>query len=163
MRIRVSSAIGHGQTVLSSFDNALSRCGVHNYNLLALSSVIPPGSVIDIDSRYTPERDEHGHRLYVVKAEAHSDVDGEVVAAGIGWYQWGDGRGLFVEHETIGDDTERARAEVADLIQRSLHDLCTIRKIPFDAHLVNMATISETVVQFPTTALVVAIYQSEPW
>ena len=163
MRIRVACAIGHGQTLLSSFDHALHRCGVHNYNLLALSSVIPPGSIVDIDSRYMPERDEHGDRLYVVKAEARSNVAGSAIAAGMGWYQWGDGRGLFVEHEMVGNCADIARTEVESLILQSLRDLCAVRAIPFDEHLVGMATIADTVGQYPTTALAVAVYQSEPW
>src|SRR4051794_19283644 len=91
LQIGVVTGIGHGSTLLSSFDDALRRCGVYNYNLIALSSIIPAGSEV-IDVFHAPD-DEFGHRLYVVKAESRSDEVGRVVAAGIGWYQWSDGRG----------------------------------------------------------------------
>src|SRR5688572_29196997 len=84
MKINVVAAVGRGQTLLSSFDDALYRCGVHNFNLLALSSVIPPGSEIITETGCdAPVNGEHGDRLYVVKAEARSDRAGEAVAAGI--------------------------------------------------------------------------------
>ena len=163
MRIRVTSAIGRGQTLLSSFDDALYRCGVHNYNLLALSSVVPPGSCIEKDRCHRPATDEHGDRLYVVKAEARSDQPGEAVAAGIGWYQWGDGRGLFVEHEVTETCSARAEEHVGQMIRLSLGDLCRVRGIPFCKRRVTMSTIAGAVDDGPTTALVVAVFQSERW
>ena len=102
MNIPLVTGVGVGSTLLSAFDDALLACGVLNYNLIPLSSVIPPASTVVPVPRYTSPADEHGHRLYVVKAEMRSDQAGTQIGAGIGWYQWGDGRGVFVEHETIG-------------------------------------------------------------
>jgi arginine decarboxylase len=163
MRIQVASAIGRGRTLLSSFDDALYRCGVHNYNLLALSSVIPPGSTIEEVGRHAPATDEHGDRLYVVKADARSDQLDDAVAAGIGWYQWGDGRGLFVEHETTATSPACAELHVRQLMQMSLSDLCHVRNLPFDEQRIRMATIAAAADGMPTTALVVAVFQSERW
>jgi arginine decarboxylase len=42
MQIHVSSGRGEGPTPLAAFDAALRDAGVSNYNLIALSSVIPP-------------------------------------------------------------------------------------------------------------------------
>ena len=42
MKIRLSSGRGEGPTPLAAFDAALLDAGVSNYNLLPLSSVIPP-------------------------------------------------------------------------------------------------------------------------
>ena len=75
MRIPLVSGIGHGKTLLSSFDDALQRCGVCNYNLIPLSSVIPPRSEIVLVDRYATPPDEYGHRLYVVKADMRSDEE----------------------------------------------------------------------------------------
>ena len=44
MEIQISTGIGIGPTQLSAFDSALNNAGVANYNLLKLSSVIPPKS-----------------------------------------------------------------------------------------------------------------------
>jgi arginine decarboxylase len=163
MRIAIVSGIGEGQTLLSSFDAALHRCGVGNYNLLVLSSVIPPRSRIETGRPHQPGGDEHGHRLYVVKAESRSARRGEAVAAGIGWYQWGDGRGVFVEHEAHGDDEAAVAAAVSSLLRASLRDLCATRRIAFDECAIGALAVSATVRERPTTALVVAVFRAEGW
>jgi arginine decarboxylase len=163
VRIPVVSAVGRGETLLSSFDDALRRCGAHNYNLVVLSSVIPPGGEIVPRGSHSATADEHGHRLYVVKGDCRSDEPGRAIAAGIGWYQWGDGRGVFVEHEATGHSPEEADAEVRGLVCASLRDLCRGRGIEFDGRRVGMEVAVAEVVDRPTTALVLAIYQADGW
>ncbi len=160
-QISVVTGIGHGSTLLSSFDDALRRCGVYNYNLIPLSSVIPPGSEV-VDGYHAPN-DEFGHRLYVVKAESRSDEVGRVVAAGIGWYQWNDGRGVFVEHELVTTSCEDAKRGITSLIHSSLRDLCFARNVPFDERRVGHRLSASEVVAGPTTALVLAVYRAEGW
>src|SRR6478672_6616575 len=133
MRITIVGAAGIGSTLLSSFDDALHGCGVCNYNLIPLSSVIPPESDIVPLERYETPAEEFGHRLYVVKADMRTDVPGTAVAAGIGWYQWGDGRGVFVEHELADVSAAVARHELEGRIRSSLADLCAVRDIPFQS------------------------------
>jgi hypothetical protein len=82
--------------------------------------------------RYTSNPDEHGLRLYVVKAEMRSDQNGTQLGAGIGWYQWGDGCGVFVEHETIGSTRQDVATELDYRICHSPRDLCDARDVPFD-------------------------------
>jgi arginine decarboxylase len=163
MQIPIVSAVGRGQTLLSSFDDALHRCGVHNYNLLPLSSVIPPGADIIPAGEYSTSADEHGHRLYVVKADCRSDEPGQGIAAGIGWYQWRDGRGVFIEHEATGSSRERAEAEVSRLLCLSLRDLCRVRGVDFEERRARKQVIAATVDALPTTFLVLAVYQAEQW
>jgi arginine decarboxylase len=161
--IAVVAGVGRGATLLSSFDDALRRCGVHNYNLIPLSSVIPPRSVVVRRDRYATPADEHGHRLYVVKADMRSDRPGQVIAAGIGWYQWGDGGGVFVEHEAVGVRQEAVEADLECRIRRSLQDLCAFREIPFDQRSIGCAVSLAEVSDLPTTALVLGVYRSEGW
>lgn len=63
MRILVSHGTGDGPTPLAAFDSALLAAGVENYNLIRLSSVIPPGAGIE-RGRFTSDPDEYGRRLY---------------------------------------------------------------------------------------------------
>jgi arginine decarboxylase len=161
LKIAVVAGVGKGATLLSSFDDALRHCGVYNYNLIPLSSVIPPGSQI-VDAFQAPD-DEFGHCLYVVKAEARSDEPGRAIAAGIGWYQWADSRGVFVEHELIGDTRDEAADGVCSLINSSLRDLCFGRGVPFDPEQVRCRlSVAETEGD-PTTALVLGVYRSHGW
>ena len=99
MQIVVSHGTGEGPTPLAAFDKALLGAGVENYNLIRLSSVIPPGVTI-ARNRFVSDPDEYGRRLYVVMAEQRAVEPGRGAYAGLGWLQEpGDGRGLFVECE----------------------------------------------------------------
>jgi arginine decarboxylase len=163
MQIPLVAGAGVGSTLLSAFDDALLSCGVLNYNLIPLSSVIPPASNVVPLPRYTPHPDEHGHRLYVVKAEMRSDHAGEQIGVGIGWYQWGDGRGVFVEHETIGATRQDVATELDYRICHSLRDLCAARDVPFDLQGVRSQRVLAEVEDQPTCALVLAVFQAEGW
>jgi arginine decarboxylase len=163
MRIPIVAGVGRGSTLLSAFDDALHACGIADYNLIPLSSVIPPGSEVAPVDRFSAEDDEHGHRLYVVKAEMRADQPGLAMAAGIGWYQWGDGRGVFVEHETVGATEAQAAAELRQQICHSLRDLCARRGVPFHSELTGSEIAVTTIDDHATSVLVAAIYQAEAW
>jgi len=163
MQIPVVAGRGRGRTALSAFDAALSDCGVLNYNLIRLSSVIPPGTTVFELDRACSSPHEHGDRLYVVMAEQRSVVPERAIAAGIGWYQWQGGLGVFVEHEVEGASTVEAEAEVLDSIYASLRDLCDTRRVDFDGLRVGWRLASADVGEEPTAVVVLAVYGSERW
>ncbi|MEA2531535.1 MAG: arginine decarboxylase [Thermomicrobiales bacterium] len=163
MQIPVVAGKGRGRTALSAFDAALSDCGVLNYNLIRLSSVIPPGTtVFELDRACAPQH-EHGDRLFVVMAEQRSTKPGRAIAAGIGWYQWQGGRGVFVEHEAEGASTVEVEAEVLDQIYASLGDLCETRRVDFDGLRVGWRLTSAEVGEEPAAVVVLAVYGAERW
>jgi arginine decarboxylase len=95
--IRLTPGVGSGPTELAAFDAALMDAGVANYNLICLSSVIPPGSEIE-RGRYRTPAHEYGRRLYVVLSQMRQSTPGAWAHAGIGWMQNSERRhGLFVE------------------------------------------------------------------
>ena len=98
--IRLSRGVGIGPTRLAAFDAALLSAGVADFNLIRLSSVIPPGSVVCEVSGDQQVKGHHGDALYCVYAEAFASTPGEQAWAGIGWATRtdGSGAGLFVEH-----------------------------------------------------------------
>ena len=50
MKLYLAKAIGRGSTELAAFDAALVGAGVANFNLIRLSSVIPPdGEVVEVE------------------------------------------------------------------------------------------------------------------
>jgi arginine decarboxylase len=165
LQIAVVASIGQGQTPLSAFDAALWRCGVHGYNLLSLSSVVPPGSQIVACDHYQAPAAEHGHKLYVVKAEMRSEEPGAVIAAGLGWLQYGDGRGVFVEHELHESHGDCAAVERAltGQIMASLSDLAARRNVEFVAELAGSCITVTRVEREPKSAIAIAVYQSEAW
>ncbi|MDO8570529.1 MAG: pyruvoyl-dependent arginine decarboxylase [Candidatus Daviesbacteria bacterium] len=163
MRIEVVLGTGVGETTLSAFDNALVKAGVHNYNLIVLSSVIPKQSEVIRVVRYQASHNEWGHRLYIVKADVRSELIGNSIAAGLGWYQLEDGRGMFVEHDSIADNIEEVEMRVKNRIRKSLYDLCINRALLFNQDRMQMSLSSTEVKDKPACALVVAVYQSEDW
>lgn len=156
MILYVAAALGSGPTELAAFDDALLQIGAANYNLVRLSSVIPPGSVVAECDRSVPSPGgAWGDRLYVVYAEQRAAVPGEQAWAGAGWVQDESGRGLFVEHE--GD----REGEVAAAIDTSLDQLQRGRGLSFGR--VRRRLVGGTVVDRPICALVLCTYQAEAW
>ncbi|WP_254279349.1 pyruvoyl-dependent arginine decarboxylase [Haloarcula marina] len=108
--IRVVWGAATGPTALSSYDAALAEAGVHNYNLVTLSSVIPAGPAIEVVGT-APDLGPPGEALEVVQSAATA-APGEQAAAGIGWARTADGPGIF--YEVDGTDPEAVRAEIRE-------------------------------------------------
>ncbi len=157
MVIQVGSGIGTGPTKLSAFDAALNHAGVANYNLIRLSSVIPPDSTILVKEKtLTDLPGRWGDRLYVVMAEQRVDTPNAEAWAGIGWVQEKvSGKGLFVEHE--GGSEKSVRRD----IQQSLEALMATRNVDFGE--VEMHVTGRTCKHSPVCALVVAVFQASGW
>lgn len=164
MDIYVVAGMGTGKTTLSAFDGALKAAGVYNYNLITLSSVIPPNTKVIKAKQYQTPEEEYGDKLYCVRSEIRSYEVGKYLAAGLGWYQFGtDKRGVFVEHEIIGDTKIAVQSEIKFRIKSSLQDLCEARGVKFKESKVRSALAVTRILKQPTSALVIAVYQSESW
>lgn len=153
MRIFVTSGHGTGITRVSAFDDALNSARIANYNLIQLSSVIPPGS--EVTRERGPDFDDWGNRLYVVMSAGYADTPGMEVWAGIGWIQHEDGRGLFVEYS---DSSEH---NVRDMVVQSLEEMTARRGDGCGQ--VSMHLERAVCVSAPACALVAAVFSSEPW
>lgn len=157
MIIKVTQGIGTGPTKLAAFDAALNDAGVANYNLLRLSSVIPPKTKIVTKNKSLKKLPgKWGDRLYVVMAEMRVDTPNTEAWAGIGWVQdKKTGKGLFVEHEGNSKKT------VEEDIRQSLQALMATRNVDFgDIH---MKVVGRICKHEPVCALVVAVYQASDW
>lgn len=156
MQIQIASAAGEGPTTLAAFDAALNASGTANYNLIRLSSIIPPGSEIHRGARIEHQPGGWGDKLYVVLAEMRVDTPGTEAWAGIGWVQDKTTRkGLFVEHEGLSEQAVRGD------IRASLEALQKTRGVDFGE--VQMHVIGRTCVQAPVCALVVAVFEARGW
>jgi len=107
---RVVWGTATGPTALSSYDGALAEAGVHNYNLVTLSSVIPAGPDIELAGT-APDLGPPGEALEVVQSAATAP-SGERVAAGIGWARSAEGPGIF--YEVDGTDPDGVREEIRE-------------------------------------------------
>lgn len=156
MRIQVSEGIGIGPTELSAFDQALVHAGVANYNLIYLSSVLPPSSEVSFEQHPKKPEGNWGDRLYVVMAQQRTSMRNQEAWAGIGWIQDRETRhGLLVEHEG------HSEAEVRADIEHSLTALARNRDMQFGPQ--QMHVVGTKCTDLPTCALVVAVFESAVW
>lgn len=156
MLITITSGVGSAQTKLAAFDAALWDAGIANFNLLVLSSMIPPGSEIIVEkSKLQDNTSSHGNRLYVVLAKSVEVEFGREAWAGIGWTQASDGRGLFVEHAGATED------ETLKLIDESLLDMTSYRKDDFGEKRTALAGLA--CIDRPVCAIVAAVFDEQPW
>jgi arginine decarboxylase len=155
-QIPVMCATGTGGTELSAFHEALVALDLGFYNLVRLSSVIPPGTSVDQTGKAPAPVGEWGDRLYCVYAEQRATLPGEQAWAGIGWVQRLDGRGgLFVEHEGTSEDLVR------NAIQTSLRDLVRGREDEFAAP--EWVLGGAVCTGEPVCSLVIAPYETQSW
>lgn len=163
MRISVISSFGTGKTSLSAFDNALYRGGVHNYNIITLSSIIPIGTQVSEVKKYKAKEIEYGYKLYAVKSDIRSHKIGQIIASGLGWYQTNNLSGIFVEHHASGYDLVEVKLDLTSKIESSIKDLCNFRKITFEENEIRKSISIGKVKNHPCCALTIAVYQTQGW
>lgn len=154
IRIRVGTGVAQGVTSLSAFDAALQQVGAADFNLVRISSVIPPASVIELGPSAS-SRTRPGDRMHVVYAERRATVAGEEVWAGIGWVQQEDGWGLFAEHDGA------SREHVEWSLRSSLTEMCSRREGRFGE--VGLAIDGAACDGRPICAVALAMYEPESW
>lgn len=156
MKINITAGTGVGPTELAAFDHALVSAGVANFNLIYLSSVLPPSSNVVVHDKPVIPKGNWGDRLYVVMAQRRTSQRNQEVWAGIGWIQDPKTKqGLLVEHEG------HSKSEVSDDIKNSLKALAENRGMEFGP--INMHIIGKKCVALPVCALVVAVFESSSW
>lgn len=110
MQIRVVTGTGAGRTALSAYDAALADANVHDYNLVSVSSVVPPRATVEVVGS-APDLGPVGGRLTVVQSRSVTGPETEVApCAALGWARGPDGQGVF--YEAAGTDIESVRREV---------------------------------------------------
>jgi len=113
MEIEIVWGTGEGNTTLSAFDTALSKGGIHNYNLLTLSSVIPEEASVSVIGTHE-QRWDVGEIVAVILAENKSPVEGETISAGLGWAMAEEG-GVFFE--ASGENAENVERMIRQGIE----------------------------------------------
>ncbi|AFK19744.1 pyruvoyl-dependent arginine decarboxylase subunit alpha [Haloferax mediterranei ATCC 33500] len=151
--IRVVRGVGTAPTEMASYDAALAAANIHNYNLVAVSSVVPGDATVE-EVEVAPDLGPAGNRLTVVQARQTTSTPGETAVAGLGWAT-GSGPGLF--YEATGTNESAVRKAVVDGLDAGKG----LRDWSFDDEQVALTT-AEHEDDGYTTAITVAAYgQSE--
>ncbi|WP_049902050.1 pyruvoyl-dependent arginine decarboxylase [Halococcus agarilyticus] len=179
--IRIVAGTGRGPTAMASYDTALADAGVHNYNLVSVSSMIPAGSDIErhdtasdlgpvgerltvVEARATVEARAGDGAASVTGSAAADDVepaDAAVATAGLGWSVTEAGRGIF--YEASGVDP----ASVRETVTAGLAAGRDLREWSFDDEAIVIETADRIADENGSgrfvTAIVLAVYgESEP-
>ena len=155
--IRVSRGAGSGPTRLAAFDMALHAAGVAGYNIVRLSSVIPPHAVVREVTGDDQVKGGQGDIAYCVYAAAYASTPGEQAWAGIAWamHQDGSGAGLFVEH------TAASEAVVRRDLDATIEAMSRTRG---NMYRTAGQTVSSAVcIDHPVCAVVIATYGTAGW
>lgn len=116
--ISITGGTAIGSDRLSTFDRALASAGIHNANLVRVSSISPTG----IDRR-TPDRTElirsiePGAFIPAVYARAESSTPGDTVYAAVAGVQLTDGYGVNVETHGTNTDNRTIRETCLQMLQ----------------------------------------------
>ena len=155
--IPITHGTGTGPTELAAFDDAILKAGIGNYNLIYLSSIIPPGATPKVQ-KINWNKKEYGDRLYIVCAQQRTSTRGNIAAAGIGWVMSKErpARGMFVEHE--GHSEEEVDTQITKTLQRMMKSRDSITWGRIQRKIVSIECKDE-----PVCALVAAVYQSQKW
>jgi len=120
MEIKIVWGKSEGKTKISAFDKALLKAGIHNFNLVSLSSVIPQDATVSEVETYESSR-KIGDILYVVISSFSSSKPNAQISAGLGWVQTKEG-GLFIESRG-----EYGQKECEEEISKGLNEMLLAR------------------------------------
>jgi arginine decarboxylase len=155
--IRVSTGSGAAPTRVAAFDAALFAAGVADYNILRLSSVVPPYAVVRQVAGVEQIKGATGDVAYCVYAAAYASTPGEQAWAGLAWATDPDesGGGVFVEHTACSESVVRRD------LTATIDAMCRIRGNRY--RLAGQTVSSAVCVDHPVCAVVVASYGTAGW
>lgn len=151
--VRIVRGAGTGPTALASYDAALAAAGVHDYNLVTVSSIIPADATVEVADT-APNLGPPGDRLMAVEARATASGPDRVVA-GLGWAT-GDGAGVVYE----ADDGEESA--VREQLQAGLEAATEMRDRSFDEPRTRTAVATADPGEYATAAVLAVFGGSEP-
>lgn len=129
-KIFFTKGVGRHKYELQSFEMALRDAGIEKFNLVSVSSILPPGCGIVTREEGLKEL-LPGQIVHVVLARNSTSEPNRVVAASIGCAVPADGTqyGYLSEHHTFGENASIAGHYSEDLAATML---ATTLGIPFD-------------------------------
>ncbi|MEM4700171.1 MAG: pyruvoyl-dependent arginine decarboxylase [Candidatus Nezhaarchaeales archaeon] len=105
---------------LNAFDEALINAGIAQYNIVPVSSIVPPDAVEVPSPNLTP-----GSVVFAVLARMDG-VGGETISAGVawGWARRADGHGYGLVAEAYG---HKGRAALEEELREKVREMARVR------------------------------------
>jgi len=154
--IRIVRGTATGPTAMAAYDASLAAAGVHNYNLVSVSSVIPANAAVEVVGT-APDLGPAGERLTVVEGRATvAPGRSDPAVACLGWDRAPGGPGIF--YEASGTDPEA----VPERVDRGLDAGRELREWAFD-ETGRLSVVADPDAERYATAVVLAVYgESDP-
>lgn len=153
MDIHITHGIGLGETELAAFDAALFDAGIANFNIIKLSSIIPPYANL-IEGKVDFNCKDIGNKLYAVYTSYVATKQGESAYAGLGWKFSEEYGGYFVEYSSNNYENTK------QYIELTLNSMNRYRHVKSQ----NFIKIIESSYEIkPSCSIIAALYQIESW
>lgn len=129
-RIFLTKGVGKSKDQLTSFEYALRDAGIAPYNIVSVSSILPPGAKI-VPRKEGLKLLSDGQILFVVMSRVASNEPNRLLAASVGCAIPADKKtyGYLSEHHSFGQ-TEKKAADFAEDLAASM--LASTQGIEFD-------------------------------
>lgn len=131
----VSGAALSSVSPLNAFDAALKNAGMHNFNLVVVSSILPKGIAhLKLTKEEITGIFEPGEIIFIVEACAHGK-EGEYLFAGLKWAEGLETNGIVVEHScnlaihVLGSSELRFREDAEELLEDKFREAVNLRGI----------------------------------
>lgn len=129
-RIFLTKGVGKHKEKLASFEAALRDAGIAAYNIVRVSSILPPGAKL-LSRAKGVQYLSPGEILYTVLAESSTNEPHRLICASIGVAVPADRNqyGYLSEYHSYGETENRAGEKAEDLAAQML---ATTLGVPFD-------------------------------
>ena len=125
----ITGGTGTGTERLTAFDAALQDAGIHDANLIRISSITPEGAETkQIDGEELARQIEPGAYHPTVYAHETSATSGEQLHAAVAGARLEAGHGINVEHHGVNTDEEVVRETCTSM----LHEMAERRDTAID-------------------------------
>ena len=130
-QIFTTKGVGQHKEKLASFEMALRKAGIAQFNLVRVSSIYPPRCKNTTKSQGLKQR-EPGQIVHVVMSENATNEPHRLIAASVGVATPRDseGFGYLSEHHSFGQTSEKAGDYAEDIAAEML---ATVLGVEFDA------------------------------
>ncbi len=115
-KVFLVKGVGRHRDELHSFELALRNAGIERFNLVPVSSILPPGCQVVAPEEGLKEL-QPGQIVFCVMARRSSEEPGQRITAAMGCAQPLDPKayGYLAEYDATGQDAEEAAAYAEDL------------------------------------------------
>ncbi|MFB6104833.1 MAG: pyruvoyl-dependent arginine decarboxylase [Halobacteriaceae archaeon] len=157
--VTIVAGAGTGPTGLAAYDAALGECGLENYNLVRVSSVLPAAATVETGAR-VGDIGPVGSRVTVVEARATVAAP-NVAGTAIAWTTSPEGGLLYegsVTDPTVEDPATAAAAEAATGLEAGMAQRDWTMADPA----VETAAVSPTDEEYGTAVVVAVLGTGDP-